>query len=277
MDPHFPRYNRIVDLFVGNKYTRWYNAIVSKRQRESAVGYTEKHHIIPKCLGGSNDATNTVLLTGREHFTCHRLLIKMTTGKVRCKMSFALHKMAHGVHSPHYKVTSRTYETIRKLNSEATTNSNKEMWSKRTPEQRSKAAYGYGHMTDQQRSDRALKGIMTLGKEGAKLRARKAIESQTPDQLKERGRKAIANTSPEKRGEIQRAGTIASALKASKPIERIDRRTHEVIDVFPSIASAERELNIPGSNISNVIHGIRKTAGGFFWRLVTIKLRCQEP
>lgn len=39
--------------------------------------YYEKHHIIPKCLNGSNDKDNLVLLTAREHFICHWLLSKI--------------------------------------------------------------------------------------------------------------------------------------------------------------------------------------------------------
>lgn len=38
---------------------------------------TESHHIIPRSLGGSNDAQNLVRLTVREHFIAHCLLFKM--------------------------------------------------------------------------------------------------------------------------------------------------------------------------------------------------------
>ena len=36
--------------------------------------YYESHHIVPKCLGGSDDKGNKVKLTYREHFVAHRLL-----------------------------------------------------------------------------------------------------------------------------------------------------------------------------------------------------------
>ena len=36
--------------------------------------YYEKHHIIPKCVGGTNNDENLVLLTAREHYICHKLL-----------------------------------------------------------------------------------------------------------------------------------------------------------------------------------------------------------
>jgi hypothetical protein len=52
-------------------------------------GYTEKHHVIPKCFGG-NEGNNLVQLTAREHFICHLLLVKMTSGLARSKMSYAL-------------------------------------------------------------------------------------------------------------------------------------------------------------------------------------------
>ena len=39
--------------------------------------YLEKHHIVPKCVGGTNDESNLVLLTAKEHYICHLLLTKM--------------------------------------------------------------------------------------------------------------------------------------------------------------------------------------------------------
>lgn len=38
--------------------------------------YTETHHIIPKCMGGTDDKDNLVRLTAREHYLAHALLFK---------------------------------------------------------------------------------------------------------------------------------------------------------------------------------------------------------
>lgn len=38
--------------------------------------YYEKHHIIPRSLNGSNEKKNLVLLTAKEHYLCHWLLVK---------------------------------------------------------------------------------------------------------------------------------------------------------------------------------------------------------
>lgn len=38
--------------------------------------YHERHHIVPKCMGGTNDEDNLIDLFAREHFEAHRLLAK---------------------------------------------------------------------------------------------------------------------------------------------------------------------------------------------------------
>jgi hypothetical protein len=76
-----------------NKYTKWYNQITDRARYRIIEGYTEKHHIKPRSLGGTDDADNLVELTAREHFICHWLLTKMTTGEDRAKMIYALNGM----------------------------------------------------------------------------------------------------------------------------------------------------------------------------------------
>jgi hypothetical protein len=62
-------------------YQKLYNAIILNAQKsirsKKDGSYFEKHHIIPKCLGGSNDKNNLVLLTAKEHFVCHNLLCEL--------------------------------------------------------------------------------------------------------------------------------------------------------------------------------------------------------
>lgn len=50
-------------------------------------GTIESHHIIPKSEGGSNELSNIVNLTTREHFIAHLLLAKIYND---CKMWCAL-------------------------------------------------------------------------------------------------------------------------------------------------------------------------------------------
>jgi|LakMenEpi03Aug12_release.lakeMendotaPanAssembly.Ray.scaffolds.fasta_scaffold186816_3 hypothetical protein len=39
--------------------------------------YFEKHHIIPRCMGGKDDPDNVVKLTPEEHYVAHLLLVKI--------------------------------------------------------------------------------------------------------------------------------------------------------------------------------------------------------
>jgi len=99
-----------------NKYSKTYFAITSNAKQRITEGYTELHHIIPQSMGGSNDKDNLVELTAREHFICHWLLIKMTEGKDRSKMLYALNGMkAENRYQQRYntKITARVYETYR--------------------------------------------------------------------------------------------------------------------------------------------------------------------
>jgi hypothetical protein len=76
-------------LFIDNKYTKWYYQIIANAKISDYNCYTEKHHIIPKSLGGNDDISNIVSLTARQHFVCHWLLTKMVTGISRQKMVHA--------------------------------------------------------------------------------------------------------------------------------------------------------------------------------------------
>jgi len=103
-------------MFLNNKYSNYYFNIVSRAKARtlSPDTYVEKHHIIPKSFGGSNDSTNIVKLTAKEHLICHRLLIKMTTGVLKSKMAFAAWRMVFSSKThKRTKVTSKVYESIK--------------------------------------------------------------------------------------------------------------------------------------------------------------------
>lgn len=99
--------------FLINKYTKWYNSIVERRLAHPVEGYVERHHIIPKSLGGSNDQSNLVALTAREHYICHLLLLRMTTGAERLKMLRAFNAFKISSRKNPRNLTARQYQTIR--------------------------------------------------------------------------------------------------------------------------------------------------------------------
>jgi hypothetical protein len=105
-------------MYLDNKYTKWYNSIIENAKNRIIDGYTEKHHIIPRSLGGNDEPSNLVKLTAKEHFICHLLLTKMTTGLARRSMAYAAWQMTIIKNRPRYKVSSRTYDYLKQTLSE---------------------------------------------------------------------------------------------------------------------------------------------------------------
>lgn len=85
---------QLVKKFINNKYSKWYFSIIERSKTRTVVGYSENHHIIPKSLGGDNSKANLARLTAREHYICHRLLVKMLSGEEKHKMIYAIRRMA---------------------------------------------------------------------------------------------------------------------------------------------------------------------------------------
>lgn len=74
--------------------------------------YVEKHHIVPKCLGGGNEKSNITPLTAREHFLVHYILTRIYPNN--SKIWNACFKMCHsGNGQKRFIPNSRLYEFIK--------------------------------------------------------------------------------------------------------------------------------------------------------------------
>lgn len=129
------------ELFLQNKYTKWYFSIINKANNQNRIktkeSYFENHHIIPKCnpFNGTNEKKNLVLLSPKEHFICHLLLTKMCEGIKKYKMIWALHRLSYGDSNLRKNHKSRSYDLIRKMHVK---NLRENHISKRKPEEFSK-------------------------------------------------------------------------------------------------------------------------------------------
>jgi hypothetical protein len=94
-------------------YSNIYQTLVSYRKSTFPLGYTEKHHIIPRCLGGTDEPDNMVVLTAREHFIVHQLLVKMYPKNG--KLIYAVRMMSNM-----NRYGSKKYSWIREMFSEKT-------------------------------------------------------------------------------------------------------------------------------------------------------------
>ena len=96
-------------MFKSNKYTKWYYRIIDNALLR-ATKQDEIHHIIPRCLGGSDVNNNLVHLTYREHYIVHALLCKMHDSKMLIN---ALWQMSNKNKSKYYN--SNLYRVSRSL------------------------------------------------------------------------------------------------------------------------------------------------------------------
>jgi hypothetical protein len=89
---HYQRYQRFIDALKG----------------QSVDGYAEVHHIVPRSLGGSDDAGNLIRLTARQHYVAHWMLARAIGGSASRSFFMMSNLGKYG------RVNSATYEIARK-------------------------------------------------------------------------------------------------------------------------------------------------------------------
>ena len=69
---------KILDIFYTDdkeKYNDYINRILNSREnKKNEECYMERHHIIPRCIGGTNDEENLIYLFPYEHYYAHKKL-----------------------------------------------------------------------------------------------------------------------------------------------------------------------------------------------------------
>lgn len=89
------------------RYLKFVNCYCQK----DIIGYSEKHHILPRSFGGTDDLGNIVKLPARAHYIAHLILARATRSP---KMIKALHKMVHSKSvNRTYKITSKVYAYLK--------------------------------------------------------------------------------------------------------------------------------------------------------------------
>lgn len=127
-------------------YQKIYDDICKRGQDRilSKETYTEKHHIVPKCIGGIDDCENITRLTAREHFICHWILAEKLYPNHH-GLWFAFWRMC-GPSNPNqsrYLPSSKIYEEVKNkismIKSEKNTGSGNPMFGRKfTDEHREK-------------------------------------------------------------------------------------------------------------------------------------------
>jgi hypothetical protein len=220
------------------EYIKIYNQIIERAQNRQLESYKEKHHIVPKCLGGTNNRENLVELTAREHFLCHMLLCEMYPKEN--KLKHALFLMAIGKQKykeKTYVISSRIYERLKTEYSQMLTG---KIQSQETKNKKSKAMLDvWKNKTTKEMSDIGLKRWET--------RKLNKTDIVTPSQSKKisealKGRKMPWRTKP----------VIQYTLEG------------QFVKEWESVAEISKHPDY--GFVAGCIRGDQKTAYGYIWK-----------
>lgn len=89
-------------------YFNLYEAIITSQKARDLDEYCEIHHIVPRCLGGSDESHNLVRVSSKAHFILHWLLIKMHPNNKKLIYAFRM-MCVHGNGQSRYTSASYKY------------------------------------------------------------------------------------------------------------------------------------------------------------------------
>jgi hypothetical protein len=102
-------------------YKEIYETLCKRGQTRVLDVYTEKHHIVPRCLGGSDNKNNITILTPREHYLAHYMLTKIYTENYKLLHAFSMmavinRKQSRTYNARQYAKMAEAKSTAMKLN-----------------------------------------------------------------------------------------------------------------------------------------------------------------
>jgi len=234
-------------------YQKIYNQIIERAKTRQLKGYFERHHIIPKCIGGSNNKDNLVNLTAREHFLCHLLLCEIYPDSDGLK--YALYLMNIGKQKykkADYNISNRTYSRLKNEHSFLMKGNKNCVGRWQSEETRKKISVankkpkpeGFGKKPNDfgEKISKANKG-----KKRSKLALKRMSESKKGLSIGKGVKKPIVSE------------------KNSKPILQYDLQGN-FIKEWKSATDASKFLDKKSSSICECCKNKRKTAYGYKWK-----------
>jgi group I intron endonuclease len=95
-------------------YNEFINNILETRGR-FACGeeYHERHHIVPRCMGGTDDDENLIDLFAKEHFIAHSLLTKENPDNEKLVYAWSMMAFVKSDNQERYELSPEEYEEIK--------------------------------------------------------------------------------------------------------------------------------------------------------------------
>lgn len=266
-------------------YEEFINNILETRGRNGCgEEYHEKHHIVPRCMGGTNDKENLIDLFAREHFEAHRLLalenpenhglvyawFRMSFGKNQDRITHVVTAEEYEearialsrIQSLKFKGRKVSDETRRKMSESQKGRPLSESHRKKLSENHAdftgENGYWYGkHFSE---SHRIKLSLAKRGNPSARRGFHLSEEQKEKISNANKGRKLSEHTKEKMSKSRKGKKTTRSNI-----ICQYDEN-YNFIEIYDFIQKAADKLHISQSHISDCCRGGRKTAGGYHWK-----------
>ena len=271
-------YQRIYDEFIADRRSKEADLIASGE-------YKERHHIVPRSMGGADDASNLVALTAGDHYFAHLLLGQIHGGKmwggVEAMANMRGSSKRRDNFSARYMVSvaRKKAAAVHSVNAKAMHAEGKlaNAQSPKAQEKRSKTMTG----KNQDWAEARIEGIKAAAKRGAYSAGAKKKWAKMSDEAKagysERMTERNYNNNPAQteagrakikayhnRGDVKAAKSLR-ATGANNPMARAVMCI-ETGETFQTAVAAGLAKGIKShGNINKVCAGKVKKAGGYRW------------
>ena len=217
-------------------YQKIYTNLIDRAISRISEGYVEKHHIIPRCLGGSDSTENIVSLYPEEHYLAHLLLCKLNKGN--SKLLYAAMNMTSGAMINNGKRNNKAYGWLRRQYAESMSGDNNP--ARRDPNLQKEAAK---KRVGQKRTEETKAKMSSAQKgrtfsEETKLKMAEAAKNRPP--ISESTRNKLKGRAPNRGmlGKKQSAESVAKRAEANR-----GRKDSDEVRLKKSAAAKIREEN----------------------------------
>lgn len=262
--------------------------------------YHERHHIIPKCMGGTNGEENLIDLFAREHFEAHKILSKEHPDNKSLVFAWTCMAFPNNAVQKRCAISPEEYEEARivmskamsgrKMSDEAkkklSENRKGKSLSPETKQKLSEALKGRT-ITDETRKkmSEASKGRVVT--EETKEKFRKTIRERPRSEAQKEALARVCESNKGRHHTEESKAKISAGNKGKKlsqetkdklskthqgkpghnmiKIAQYNLTTNELIKIWDCIMDATKALGINNSSIAKCARGKYKSAGGFRW------------
>lgn len=97
-------------------YKEFINNILQTRERFMDTDeYHERHHIVPRCKGGTDEKDNLIDLFAKEHFIAHKLLAEENPDDDQLVYAYGIMAFTKDKNQQRYELSPEEYESARKM------------------------------------------------------------------------------------------------------------------------------------------------------------------